>query len=370
MLQRLYVNNFRCLENFELRLHDMSSVLLMGKNGSGKSTIASVLEVLQKIGQDVSRVKQLVQPVDMAPGKHNVPVRFEFEVLLGESVFAYALALELPEKSSELRVLEEHLMIDGETVFERTAAQVSLRQTEEEAATRFMLDWHLIALPIIQPKSNADALIKLKTWMAQMIILAPIPSRIKGESSGEGTLLPLRDGSNFGEWFTGILGQYPAAYATIDQYLRQIMPDFNQIKNASVGKNAKSVVIQFAAGNGKLEIDFEHLSDGEKCFFLCALVLAANEHYGPIFCFWDEPDNYLALPEVGQFVATLRQSAEARGQLLMTSHNAEAIRTFSDTSTLLLTRKSHFEPAVVRLLADVQYRGDVIDALLLGVLEP
>ncbi|MFM6025756.1 MAG: AAA family ATPase [Dolichospermum sp.] len=39
MLQRLYVNNLRCLENFELTIKEMLSTLLIGKNGIGKSII-------------------------------------------------------------------------------------------------------------------------------------------------------------------------------------------------------------------------------------------------------------------------------------------------------------------------------------------
>ena len=58
MLQRLYIHNFRCLENFELNLKDMPSALLIGKNGSGKSTIASALEIFQSIGRDINKVKQ------------------------------------------------------------------------------------------------------------------------------------------------------------------------------------------------------------------------------------------------------------------------------------------------------------------------
>ena len=39
MIRRLYVHNFRCLENFELPVSGQSSVLLIGKNGSGKTTV-------------------------------------------------------------------------------------------------------------------------------------------------------------------------------------------------------------------------------------------------------------------------------------------------------------------------------------------
>ena len=39
MLQRLYIHNFRCLQNFEFKPGEASSALLIGKNGSGKSTL-------------------------------------------------------------------------------------------------------------------------------------------------------------------------------------------------------------------------------------------------------------------------------------------------------------------------------------------
>ena len=85
---------------------------------------------------------------------------------------------------------------------------------------------------------------------------------------------------------------------------------------------------------GRLSLPFASLSDGEKCFFICAVVIAADKAYGPVFCFWDEPDNYLSLSEVGQFVMALRQSFQNRGQLLTTSHNPEAMRKYSDGADL------------------------------------
>lgn len=72
--------------------------------------------------------------------------------------------------------------------------------------------------------------------------------------------------------------------------------------NELIGKDSKSMIVRFEENNANLSIEFNDLSDGEKCFFLCAVVLAANKFYGPLFCFWDEPDNYLSLSEVGHFV--------------------------------------------------------------------
>ena len=370
MLQRLYVHNFRCLENFELILKGMPSALLIGKNGSGKSTIADALEGLQKISQGVNRMRDLekldiISSKDFARGRSNVPIRFEIEVLLDNKLYKYILALELPEKLRELRVSEEQLLVSGEPIYSRKEAQVTLYSSAQNREAQFRLDWHLVALPVIQEQSETDPLHVFKTWLARMIILAPIPPFMTGDSKGD-TLEPRRDGSNFGEWVSGLLSRYPAAYARVDRYLRDVMPDIQDFLNELIGKDSKSMIVRFEANSANLNVEFKDLSDGEKCFFICAMVLAANEFYGPVFCFWDEPENYLSLSEVGHFVISLRRSFKQKGQILVTSHHEEAIRKFSDENTFVLDRKSHLEPTLIRLLSDIPVRGDLINTLICG----
>jgi len=278
------------------------------------------------------------------------------------------LALELPEKFKELRVFEKQLLVAGDPIYSRKEAQVSLYNRSQNREAQFLVDWHLVALPVIQQQSETDPLHIFKTWLAHMIILAPIPSLMTGDSNGE-TLEPKREGSNIGEWFSGLLGRYPAAYTQVDQYLREVMPDMKDFLNELIGKDFKSMIVRFEENNANLSVNFKDLSDGEKCFFLCAVVLAANKSYGPLFCFWDEPDNYLSLSEVGLFVTSLRRSFKNSGQILVTSHNEEAIRKFNNENTFVLDRKSHLEPTLVRLLSDMSIQGDLIDALIRGDIE-
>ena len=373
MLQRLYVNNFRCLENFELTMKEMSSALLIGKNGVGKSTIAKALEVFQSIARGTNRLRdlakepRLIGTKDFAHGKRDVPIRLEIEVLLDNKLYKYVLALDLPENLEnfkELRVFEEQFLVAGNPIYSRKAAQVTIHNNAQNKEAQFSVDWHLVAMPII---SN-DSVDIFKNWLSQMIILAPIPSLMTGNSYSE-TLEPKRDGSNIGEWFSGILGRYPAAYREIDKYLRDIMEDFQDFVNEIIGKDLKSLVVRFEKNKATLNVDFQDLSDGEKCFFLCALVLAANKFYGPIFCFWDEPDNYLSLSVVGDFIMSLRRSFKDNGQIVVTSHNPEAIREFSYENTFFLDRKSHLEPTLIRLLSDIDTTGDLINALICGDIE-
>ena len=346
----------------------MQSVLLIGKNGAGKSTIGAALEVLQSIGRGINRVGELLQANDFARGRSDVPIRFEIEVKINNTLYQYTIALELPEGFKEFRIRDEQLIVSGELIFSRKEAVVSLFSRQNKNETTFMVDWHLIALPVIQDRSENDPLHIFKTWLTHMIILSPIPVFMNGESKGE-TLEPKLDGSNCGEWFTGLLAQYPAAYTYIDQYLKEIMPDLRDFRNEVVGKESKVMSVRFQEKNTNASIYFNDLSDGEKCFFLGAVILAANQSYGPIFCFWDEPDNYLSLSEIGHFTASLRRSFEQSGQFLATSHNSETIRKFSNENTFVIHRKNHLEPALNRLLSDISFNGDLIDALIRGDIE-
>jgi predicted ATPase len=368
MIRRLYIHNFRCLENFELPVLGHSSVLLIGKNGSGKTTVGLALEILQKLARGTNRVKDLVTSDDFTRGRKDVPMRFEIEVEVNAKVYEYVVAFELPEDFKELRVLEEKLTVDGKPVYSREMAQVQLAKASQVKDAEFRIDWHMVALPIVQERTEKDPLFIFKQWLARMLILRPIPSKINGDSEQE-TLQPEPEVTDFGAWFSGLLASEPAAYTKIDDYLKQVMPDLKDIKNPMVGKDSRSLVVQFAYNQASLNLPFKYLSDGEKCFMICALTLAANA-YGPVLCFWDEPDNYLALDEVGHFVLALRQAFQSGGQFIATSHNPEAIRRFSLENTLFLYRKNHLEPTIVRPLSEIQVNGDLITALIRGDVQP
>jgi ABC-type Mn2+/Zn2+ transport system ATPase subunit len=369
VIRRLYVHNFRCLENFDLPIANRSSALLIGKNGAGKTTVGRALEVLQKIARGTNRVGDLLKQQDRAQGRMDAPVRFEIEVALGTRVYGYDIAFEFPPGFKEHRVFEEKLTVDGKPVYTREVAKVHLARAGKEKEADFLVDWHLVALPIIQQQSEDDPLFIFKQWLARMLILRPMPSLITGDSNDD-TLEPDPEVANFGSWFSGLLAYAPSAYSKIDAYLKQVMPDLKDIKNPVVGTDSRRLSVQFSSEQGSVSLPFAELSDGEKCFMICALVIASNETYGPMFCFWDEPDNYLGISEVGHFVLALRREFQSGGQFIATSHNPEAIRRFSDENTLFLYRKSHLEPTQVRPLSELQINGDLVGALTRGDVGP
>jgi len=272
------------------------------------------------------------------------------------------IAFELPPGSKELRVFEESLAVSGSPIYTRERTEVHVTRAGQGTEGAFNLDSQQTALPIIVPASPNHL---FRDWLGHMQILRPLPALIKGDSDYE-TLVPNPDVTDFGAWFSGIQSEAPAAYTKIDKYLKQVMPDFQALTNPSIGRDARSLSVQFANEGGKRSMPFEDLSDGEKYFMICAVVLALEEVFIQPFCFWDEPDNYLAPDEIGHFVTALRKAFQSTGQFIATSHNIEAISQFSDENTLVLHRRNHLEPTTVRVLRDLNLNGDLATALLLG----
>jgi len=375
MLNRLYVNNFRCFENFELLLGGLSSVLLIGRNGAGKTTVGTALEVLQGLARGANRVGDLVKPSDLAHGRADVPVRFEVEVTLAGRNYTYAVAFDFPAGWRELRVCEETLAVDGEAIFTRSLAEVRLARTGLAADAAFRIDWHLVALPIIQELSHDDPLAVFKRWLATMLILRPVPSLATGHSEPATTHTngPDSQVTNIGAWFSDMVTASPQSYTRISDYLVQVMPDFKEITNKSFGREIRSLEFHFRKDRRSARLALENLSDGEKCFVIFALTIAANTAHGPVLCYWVEPDNFLAPDEVGHSVTALRKAFADSGQLIVTSHNPEAIRRFSEADTRYLSRRSHLEPTLVTpvetMRANGTFEGGFIDALLRGDVE-
>jgi ABC-type cobalamin/Fe3+-siderophores transport system ATPase subunit len=361
MIERLYVHNFRCFENFTLDFSGHPSVLVIGKNGAGKSTVLHSLTLFQSICRGSNRIRDLIAASDFTQTRTDRPMRFEVELTLSDKRFKYALSFEWPAGFQQARILDESLSVDGQSIFTRHQAETQL-----SGGATFGIDWHTVALPVINERPGERAIQDLKTFFASMILIAPIPANMTGFSE-EPSFELLRDAANYASCLRALLGQKPKAYSVFESYVKTVIPDFSSIENVERGESGTQLIVKFERQDpqGGLAVEFKALSDGEKCFFLCAYVTALNTAGNwPVFCMWDEPDNHLSLSEVGQFITSLRKMSNQKGQFIATTHHPETVRKFSDETTSVFLRKGHLDPTVVRPLADFPYGGDLINALI------
>ncbi|HWE96395.1 MAG TPA: AAA family ATPase [Tepidisphaeraceae bacterium] len=360
MIERLYVQNFRCLESVTLDFAGTPSALLIGKNGAGKSATREAISVFQSICRGSSRVGRLIEPGDFSYLRTDRPMRFEIEATLAGKRFRYAIAFDWPASFHEARIIDESLSVDGQAIFTRQQAQVHL-----PGGADFGLDWHIFALSVINERPPGRAVADLKAFLASIVLIAPIPARMTGFSEQPSVELE-HDASNFASCLRALLVKKPASYGAFDAYVKEVIPDFSSIDHEDRGKDGQQLMVTFkrSESDDVLRVEFDALSDGEKCFFLSAYVIASNAAGFPVVCVWDEPDNHLSLSEVGQFITGLRKMANRGGQFIATSHHPETVRKFSDETTFVLTRKSHLDPTLPKLLKDLTYHGDLIDALI------
>ncbi len=365
MIERLYVHNFRCLENFTLDFGGNRSSLLIGKNGAGKSTVLAALGVFQSICRGPNRVKDIIKARDFAKFDKSLPMRFELEASISNSRFKYAVSFDWPADFYEARVTEESLHKDGIPVFTREESQVTL-----PAGGTFRLDWHVFALPVINEKPSERSIRDVKAFFETMMILEPIPKSIMGFSEEPQTDLAI-DANNYAACLRSLLQSKPKAYGVFEKFVKNVMPDFSSIENVDRGKEGGAqLVVSFEQDHPHqtAKFDFDVLSAGEKCFLLAAYVIAANSvrstDDSPVVCVWDEPDNHLSVSQVGHFITDMRKMVNRGGQFIATTHHPETIRKFSDDNTYVLTRRSHFEPTVVKLLNTFNVTGDLIHALI------
>ncbi len=360
MIERLYVHNFRCLENFTLDLAGQPSALLIGKNGVGKSTLLQGIRLFQGICRGSNRVRNLISVSDFAQHRTDRPMRFEVELTLSHRRFKYELSFEWPGNFREARILDEGLTVDENVIFSRHHSQIQLAGGQS-----FGLDWHTVALPVINERPGERAIQDLKAFFATMILIAPVPAKMTGFSEDPSMELEY-DAENYASCLRALLGKKPAAYSAFESHLKAVLHDFSSIENIERGESGTQLIVKFEQPNPqrRLSVEFKALSDGEKCFFLSAYIVANDKTGSPVFCMWDEPDNHLSLSEVGHFITALRKMTGSESQFIATTHHPETVRKFSDESTFVLTRRSHLDPTAVRPLSELHYAGDLINALI------
>ncbi|MCH4247893.1 MAG: AAA family ATPase [Acinetobacter populi] len=368
MLKTLYIHHYRSLQNFELNLTDLNSALLLGRNGAGKSNIFDALEIFQRIGQGQTQVSALIDEHDFAFGEMDKAIRFELVTQLENQEYHYQLEIDLPHGFYQPRVKHESLNVGHQQVFVRKDGKTTLNHHAE-----FTLDWHHIGLPLISTRNINEPIAVFKAWLARIIVLAPIPSLFNMTSNKEDAYLH-RQGQNVLDWLRYQLTQNPSSYSDIEKFIKQRMPDFLSFKFDSIGRNERELIFLFQDENKKkLELNFNQLSDGEKIYFLTAILLVNIVDDNPTLCFWDEPDNFVSLLELSQFISACRKQFENspnHSQLLVSTHNPKAINEFSSHNSFILSRKNHLHPTRIELLNNKQYLSPtLLDAFENGELD-
>ncbi len=325
MLRKIYIDNYKSLVNFELKVGNIH--LLLGPNGAGKSSVFEVLRKLRSFISGESKLDVLFESHSCTRWQTLRIQTFELEIAGEQGLYQYQLAIEHDESAQRARVKHERLNIDGNPLLSFEQGEMHLYRDDYSAGPVYPFDWTLSAVSSIFPRSDNKKLTWFKDHVQQMVVVQIVPALMRPDSDQEDPL-PGEHLENFVSWYR-YLSQDQGMALIVTDVLREILPGFDYFSFEAFGEKNRRLKAYFSAPGLKKGIgySFEELSDGQRTLMGLYILLEASKKYGYILCL-DEPENFLALPEIQPWLIDLYdqcQEEEDKTQALIISHHPEMI---------------------------------------------
>ena len=319
MLTRFYADNFRCLTNFELKLDH--SNLLLGANGTGKTSVLTALRRIQRLIVGGAKVDEVFPARDLTLSGERKEQRFEIQSYLCGQTFDYQLTIEHDSDRGRMRIATETLAHDGRPIFEFRSGEAQLYHDDYEAGPAYPFDWTLSGIGTLHERRDNRKLTEFKRNLQSLIIVKPCPPLYEPETRTEDELLePMM--RNFVGWYRHYSLENMGSINDLFQALRECLPAFDSIRLRESGEDSRALkaVFNIPAG-GTIDYGFDQLSDGQRALIaLYSLILLTGDRRVSLFI--DEPDNYLALREIQPWlVEASERCGTSLEQLVVVSHH-------------------------------------------------
>ena len=344
MITRVYIDNFRCFSNFEIRPDRVN--LLIGNNGAGKSTFIDVLHRIIRFAALGNAVEDEFPQNTLTRWDSRTTQRIELDVSGNGGTYYYVLELSHDLAHETVTLQREMVRYESRTVFLYENGMVQLHNNEGKLGTKFPFRGTRSFLPQLEARPENTLLTWFLDSLRQVWLLKLNPTEIDPESRVESDSLDT-DGSNFASWYRHLLQERPVDLPNLFERLHKMLPGFRSLKTVSTGKGGqkRELVAVFGYGDpeSKYEVDFDDLSDGERATIILYCLLMDAE--GGIDAegraktlLLDEPENYVGLQLIQPWLVELADAMRDEGQLFVISHHPEVIDYLAADHSLFFER--------------------------------
>jgi predicted ATPase len=327
MLQRLYVHNFRCLVNFELKLDRLN--LLLGVNGSGKSSVFDVLRKLQDFVLEDALASQAFPLSDKTLWLALDTQSFEIDIAVSEAVYSYKLEIQHDKESQKTYATKEELHINQKPLFIYNNDVARLYRDDHTEGAKYPFNMMTRSgVGFLNERKDNRLLSQFKHELERFIIVKPMPALMERQSPNENRRLE-KMMENFPSWYRFVSPntEFNIKLASV---MAEVLPGFRSFDLSALGESSKLLKIVFnnPSSQGKpFSLNFSDLSDGQKMLVvLYALLCFSSLQDCGISLFIDEPDNFVALREIQPWLLQLiDECGDTIEQAVLISHHPEMI---------------------------------------------
>jgi hypothetical protein len=342
MLTRLYIDNFRCFVGFEYK--PARHNLILGRNGSGKSSLLDALSLLQRFVVDGESSPKLFRVSERTRWLSQSFQTFEIEALVNGRIYEYQLVIEFPAGRS--RVASENLKLDGKPILEFKSGEVQLYNEDAELEHAYPLDTSRSALLTVSSR-RTGTILAFKEWLTEVHALRLDPFAMGSRAEGE-SLYPAVDLSDVASWYRHLLQSHPKENVSLIESLRAAIDGFSSLQLVPAGEDRLLFAEFNQATKSNIKFRFKQLSDGQRCLICLYIVLHFVLARGGTVII-DEPDNFISLAEIQPWLMKVADVVEERkGQVLLFSHHPELINQWAPSHGVQFVRDGagsvHVEP--------------------------
>lgn len=350
MITRVYIDNFRCFSNFEVRPERVN--LLIGDNGAGKSAFMEVLHNLVGLVAMGDAVETWFPWNTRTRWDSRPTQRIELDLSGDGAVYQYLLELSHDLSRETVTVQREEVKYESRTLFLYEDGMVHLHNNEGKLGTKFAFRGSRSFLPQLEPRPENTVLTGFLHGLRGIWLVKLNPTRIDSESRVEADSLDA-DGSNFASWYRYLAQERPEDLHKLFERLGEPLRGFrtlkthssrpllgNSVASSARGGQKREIVAVFGFGDpeSKYEIDFDELSDGERATIVLYCLLMDVEGTPTRTLLLDEPENYVGLQLIQPWLVDLADAVRDEGQLFVASHHPEVIDYLAADHSLLFDR--------------------------------